>query len=111
MLKVSKGQPVPVCRAAASSKPRAKSPTRASALPRYPGDFDELTAQPPSSRLIPSQTGSEEAFIGNHIHGRKRNVVFDKKNHNRGQSRAGKAAEPEDPTRAGGSSQSFSCCS
>lgn len=62
MLKVSKGQPVPVCRAALSSKPRAKSPSRAWAPPRYPGDFDELTAQPPSPRLIPSQAGSEEAF-------------------------------------------------
>lgn len=66
LLKVSKGHSHPSLQSCGKFKATSKIPNESIALeaapPRYPGDFDELTSQPSSSRLIHSQIGSEDAF-------------------------------------------------
>lgn len=65
-VKVSKGHPRPSLQGCGKFNAMSKIPKQHIALeavpPHYPGDFDELTSQPPSSRLIHSWIGSEDAF-------------------------------------------------
>lgn len=66
VLKVSKGHLRPSLQGCGEFKAVSKIPnshiTLEAVPPHYPGDFDELTSQPSSSRPIHSQMGSEDAF-------------------------------------------------